>query len=92
MSDDIDDDEVPSSGKKRSVRDRLGSNVSDSYFYESQQRNKRYLSWFCYFHPLYRLQSFELHCNILPPSQNKCCYGIRASQFVKNISNICIFK
>jgi len=66
MSDDINDHEVPSSGKKRSVRDRLGSNVSDSDFYESQhqQRNKRYLSWFCYFHPLYRLQSFELHCNI----------------------------
>ncbi|XP_066345243.1 uncharacterized protein [Miscanthus floridulus] len=41
MSDDIDDDEVPTSGKKRSVRDRLGSNVSDSDFYESQQRNKR---------------------------------------------------
>ncbi|XP_066345234.1 uncharacterized protein [Miscanthus floridulus] len=41
MSDYIDDDEVPSSGKKRSVRDRLGSNVSDSDFYESQQRNKR---------------------------------------------------
>lgn len=64
MSDDINDDEVPISGKKRSVRDRLGSNVSESNFYESQQRNKRYLSRFCYFHSFYRLQSFELHCNI----------------------------
>lgn len=53
MSDDINDDEVPFSRKKRSVRDRLGSNVSDSDFYESQQRNKRYLYWFCYFHSLY---------------------------------------
>lgn len=63
MYDDINDDEVPLSGKKRSVRDRLGSNVSDSDFYEGHQR-KRYLSWFCYFHSLYRFQSFELHCNI----------------------------
>ncbi|ONM16863.1 Sterile alpha motif (SAM) domain-containing protein [Zea mays] len=41
MSDDINDGELPLLGKKRSVRDRLGSNVSDSDFYESQQRNKR---------------------------------------------------
>jgi hypothetical protein len=61
MSDDINDGELPLLGKKRSVRDRLGSNVSDSVFYESQQRNKRYISWICYFHCLYRLQSFELH-------------------------------
>ncbi|KAJ1271392.1 hypothetical protein BS78_06G125300 [Paspalum vaginatum] len=39
ISDIIDDDEVPLSGKKRSVRERLGSSVSD--FYESQQRSKR---------------------------------------------------
>jgi hypothetical protein len=61
MSDDINDGELPLLGKKRSVRDRLGSNVSDSVFYESQQRNKQYISWICYFHCLYRLQSFELH-------------------------------
>lgn len=61
MSDDINDGELPLLGKKRSLRDRLGSNVSDSDFYESQQRNKRYISWICYFHCLYRLQSFELH-------------------------------
>ncbi|AQK44142.1 Sterile alpha motif (SAM) domain-containing protein [Zea mays] len=41
ISDDINGDEMPLSGKKRSVRDRLGSNVSDSDFYGSQQRNKR---------------------------------------------------
>ncbi|PWZ41780.1 hypothetical protein Zm00014a_002352 [Zea mays] len=41
MSDDINDGELPLLGKKRSLRDRLGSNVSDSDFYESQQRNKR---------------------------------------------------
>jgi hypothetical protein len=61
MSDDINDGELPLLGKKRSVRDRLGSNVSDSDFYESQQRSKRYISWICYFHCLYSLQSFELH-------------------------------
>ncbi|XP_062184965.1 uncharacterized protein LOC133888656 [Phragmites australis] len=41
ISDIGNDDEVPFSGKKRSVRERLGSNVVDSDFYESQQRNKR---------------------------------------------------
>ncbi|KAL6650865.1 hypothetical protein ACP70R_009790 [Stipagrostis hirtigluma subsp. patula] len=34
-------DEVPVSGGKRPVRERLGSNAVDSDFYESQQRNKR---------------------------------------------------
>lgn len=41
ISDVINDDEVPLSGKKRSVRERLGSNVADSDFYESHQRSKR---------------------------------------------------
>ncbi|KAK3142365.1 hypothetical protein QOZ80_4BG0345590 [Eleusine coracana subsp. coracana] len=41
ISDIGNDDEVPFSGKKRSLRERLGSNVADSAFIESQQRNKR---------------------------------------------------
>ncbi|PUZ47531.1 hypothetical protein GQ55_7G173000 [Panicum hallii var. hallii] len=41
ISDVINDDEVPLSGKKRSLRERLGSNVTDSDFYGSQHRNKR---------------------------------------------------
>uniref|UniRef100_K3Y880 SAM domain-containing protein n=1 Tax=Setaria italica TaxID=4555 RepID=K3Y880_SETIT len=41
ISDTINDDEVPFSGKKRSLRERLGTNVADSDFYESRHRNKR---------------------------------------------------
>ncbi|CAN6239756.1 unnamed protein product [Urochloa humidicola] len=41
ISDTINDDEVAFSGKKRSLRERLGSNVSGSDFFESQHRNKR---------------------------------------------------
>ncbi|XP_062225852.1 uncharacterized protein LOC133924373 [Phragmites australis] len=41
MSDIYNDDEVPFSSKKRSVRERLGSNVVDSEFYETPQKNKR---------------------------------------------------
>ncbi|KAK3144543.1 hypothetical protein QOZ80_4AG0314540 [Eleusine coracana subsp. coracana] len=41
ISDFGNDGEVPFSGKKRSMRERLGSNVADSDFIESQQRNKR---------------------------------------------------
>ncbi|RLM73744.1 ankyrin repeat and SAM domain-containing protein 6-like [Panicum miliaceum] len=41
ITDVINDDEAPLSGKKRSLRERLGSNVTDSDFYESRHRNKR---------------------------------------------------
>ncbi|CAL5068301.1 unnamed protein product [Urochloa decumbens] len=41
ISDTINDDEVLFSGKKRPLRERLGSNVADSDFYESRHRNKR---------------------------------------------------
>ncbi|KAG2572639.1 uncharacterized protein LOC120642350 [Panicum virgatum] len=41
ISDVTNDDEMPLSGKKRSMRERLGSNVTDSDFYESRHRNKR---------------------------------------------------
>jgi hypothetical protein len=37
------DDEVPVSGRKRPVRERLGNTVVDSDSYGSQQSNKRYL-------------------------------------------------
>jgi len=52
ISDVTNDDEMPLSGKKRSMRERLGSNVTGSDFYESRHRNKRYPkdSWICCFH------------------------------------------
>lgn len=41
ISDMGNDDEVPVSGRKRPVRERLGNNVADSDLYGSQQSNKR---------------------------------------------------
>ncbi|KAF7016860.1 hypothetical protein CFC21_030383 [Triticum aestivum] len=41
ISDIGNDDEVPVSGRKRPVRERLGNNVTDSDFYGNQQSNKR---------------------------------------------------
>jgi len=41
VSDVTNGDEVPLSGKKRSLRERLGSYVTDSDFYESRHGNKR---------------------------------------------------
>jgi hypothetical protein len=45
-------DEVPFSGRKRPMRERLGSIMVDSDFIESEHRNKRYLPWICDFHCL----------------------------------------
>nr|CAB3484780.1 unnamed protein product [Digitaria exilis] len=41
ISDTINDDEVQFSGKKRPLRERLGSNVTDSDFHGSRHRSKR---------------------------------------------------